>query len=74
MAICDQCGNEYEPALQVTQGEKNYIFDSFQCAVEKMAPRCPNCETRVIGHGTTAAGQVFCCTPCAEAYTAKPTA
>jgi hypothetical protein len=40
-------------------------FDSFECAIEGMAPRCMHCGVRIIGHGVEARGQHFCCAHCA---------
>ena len=36
-------------------------FDSFECAINAMAPRCAHCDCRVIGHGVEAAGKIYCC-------------
>jgi hypothetical protein len=36
-------------------------FDSFECAIQAMAPHCAHCECRVIGHGVEAKGSIFCC-------------
>jgi hypothetical protein len=42
-------------------------FDSFECAIHALAPRCEHCDCRVIGHGLEADGRIFCCDHCAEA-------
>ena len=39
-ARCDTCGNEYDKAFQVTMEGSVHRFDSFECAIEKLAPRC----------------------------------
>jgi hypothetical protein len=41
------------------------IFDSFECAIHALAPRCANCECPVIGHGVEERGVIFCCANCA---------
>jgi hypothetical protein len=51
MARCDQCGNEYDRAFKVIQGDRTMTFDSFECAIQAMAPRCAHCGCAVIGHG-----------------------
>jgi len=51
MAVCDTCGNDYDKAFQVTKGGKTMTFDSFECAIEALAPRCAHCQCRVVGHG-----------------------
>jgi hypothetical protein len=38
MAQCQQCGNEYDKTFQVVMGGQNYVFDSFECAIAKLAP------------------------------------
>ncbi len=41
-------------------------FDSFECAIEALAPRCAHRNCRVIGHGMEAAeGVIYCCAHCA---------
>lgn len=66
MATCDVCGNNYAHSFTVTQGEATGTFDSFECAIHAMAPRCAHCECAVIGHGVEATGSVFCCEHCAR--------
>lgn len=66
MAQCDVCGNDYDKAFRVTQGSKTMTFDSFECAIQAMAPRCGHCDCRVIGHGIEAQGRIFCCAHCAK--------
>lgn len=66
MAKCDVCGNDYDKAFQVTQGGTSYTFDSFECAIHKMAPACAHCGCRIIGHGIEASGTYYCCAQCAR--------
>ena len=54
MAICDVCGNDYDKAFKITQAGKTLTFDSFECAIQAMAPRCAHCQCHVIGHGVEA--------------------
>jgi len=65
---CEVCGNSYDKAFQVllANGEE-HAFDSFECAVSRLAPICTHCKCRVIGHGVEASGQIFCCAHCAKA-------
>jgi hypothetical protein len=65
MAICDNCGNDYDKAFEITIGGRRYTFDSFECAINAVAPVCAHCETRIIGHGVEASGSIFCCAHCA---------
>jgi hypothetical protein len=66
MARCDVCGNDYDKAFQVTQQGRTMTFDSFECAIHAMAPRCAHCDCRIIGHGIEAKGKMYCCASCAK--------
>ena len=66
MATCATCGNDYDKAFTVTLGGKTLSFDSFECAIHKLAPVCKHCGCRVIGHGVEAKGVVYCCASCAS--------
>lgn len=66
MATCDTCGNDYDKAFTVTQGDRSGTFDSFECAAHAMAPTCTHCGVRILGHGVEADGVIFCCAHCAE--------
>ena len=66
MAKCDVCGNDYDKSFQVVSAGKTRTFDSFECAIHMLAPTCPHCNCRVIGHGVEAGGQIYCCVHCAE--------
>ena len=66
MAVCDTCGNEYAGAFQVVMGKRTYTFDSFECAIAKVAPTCAQCRCRVIGHGIEGNGIIYCCAHCAK--------
>lgn len=66
MATCDVCGNDYDKAFRIEGPLGNGTFDSFECAIHALAPRCAHCECRVIGHGTEHAGTIYCCARCAR--------
>lgn len=65
MAACEVCGNEYDRAFEVRMAGQSHTFDSFECAIHRLAPTCGHCGCRVIGHGVEAGDQVFCCAHCA---------
>ena len=65
MAVCDQCGNDYDKAFKVLQKDRSWTFDSFECAIQALAPHCAHCQCRVIGHGVEKDGRIFCCAHCA---------
>lgn len=39
----------------------SHTFDSFECAIHALAPRCGTCGVRVTGHGLEKEGAIFCC-------------
>ncbi|MFB8036183.1 hypothetical protein ACFC5Z_25210 [Streptomyces sp. NPDC056004] len=67
MAVCEACHNDYELAFEVRTAEGAvHVFDSIECAAQKIAPTCVNCQCRILGHGMQADGQFFCCAHCAR--------
>jgi Rieske Fe-S protein len=66
MAVCEVCGNDYDKAFEVQAQGATHVFDSFECAIHALAPTCPHCGCRVIGHGVEADGSIFCCAHRAE--------
>jgi hypothetical protein len=43
-----------------------HVFDSFECAMHRMAPVCEHCGCRIIGRGVQAGGRFFCSAQCAS--------
>lgn len=68
---CECCGNEYEGAFQVVMAGTSHTFDSFECAIHVLAPKCSHCSCRIIGHGVQANGSFYCCASCASMSGAK---
>lgn len=67
MPVCATCGNDYSSAFTVTLADGTaHHFDSFECAIHKLAPRCAQCGVRVVGHGLEAGDAVYCCEHCAS--------
>ena len=65
MAQCETCGNEYDKAFKVVLADVSYTFDSFECAIQALAPTCSHCGCRILGHGVEADGL------CIVAHTAR---
>lgn len=66
MAQCEVCKNEYDKAFQVVKNGTTHTFDSFECAISKLAPTCAHCDCRIIGHGVEEDGSIYCCANCAR--------
>lgn len=65
MGTCATCGNHYDDTLLVVKNGQEFEFDSFECAIEKLAPRCSRCNVRVIGHGVQHDSDIYCGAHCA---------
>jgi hypothetical protein len=65
MARCEVCGNNYDRTFTVTMLGRRHTFDSFECAIHALAPRCAHCGCKVIGHGLEEYDHIFCCASCA---------
>jgi hypothetical protein len=66
VAICETCGNDYDRTFEVAMAGASYVFDSFECAIHKLAPVCAHCGCRVVGHGVERGRTIYCCEHCAE--------
>jgi hypothetical protein len=66
MAKCEVCGNEYYLSFEVIAAGNRHTFDSFECAIQKLAPVCDHCGCKIIGHGIEADRRFFCCANCAR--------
>ncbi len=67
MGVCECCGNTYDKSFEVSMGGDRHVFDSFECAIQKLAPRCEHCGCRIIGHGVETDSAMYCCGHCAHA-------
>jgi hypothetical protein len=65
MVACELCGNRYDKTFDVTMNGKTHTFDSFECAIQALAPQCDQCACRIIGHGLEKDGVYYCCAHCA---------
>lgn len=66
MSKCEVCGNEYDKTFTVAQAGRSHTFDSFECAIQALAPVCSHCGCRIIGHGVEQGGTMYCCAHCAQ--------
>ncbi|GHF65195.1 hypothetical protein GCM10010218_53330 [Streptomyces mashuensis] len=71
MAQCEVCSNDYDMSFVVEAQGARHVFDSFECAIHRMAPICEHCGCRIIGHGVEADGHFYCGAHCASAKGAR---
>ena len=67
MPVCDVCGNDYDKTFEVILSGRRHVFDSFECAIHALSPKCAHCHCKIVGHGIESNGQYYCCAHCAEA-------
>lgn len=67
MGRCVTCGNEYDKTFDVKKDGETFTFDSFECAIHRLAPACAQCGCRILGHGVEQDDAMFCCASCARA-------
>lgn len=67
MGKCNACGNMYDKCMEIKKDGNTYLFDCFECAIQKLAPNCQNCDCKIIGHGVEESGTFYCCASCAKA-------
>ena len=64
---CETCGNTYDKAFKITTSDgSEHVYDSFECAIQALAPSCAHCRCRVIGHGMESDLKFYCCAHCAK--------
>jgi hypothetical protein len=66
MGKCEKCGNFYDKAFTVEMNGSKHTFDSFECAISILAPKCEHCNVSIIGHGVEIESKYYCCAHCAE--------
>lgn len=66
MKKCDNCGNAYDKMFKVVMFNVEHHFDCFECAINKLAPLCNSCGTKIIGHGLEDEMNTYCCAACAR--------
>jgi hypothetical protein len=52
MARCETCGNDYDKAFEIVMAGTSHTFDSFECAIQALAPTCGHCGCRLLGMGS----------------------
>jgi hypothetical protein len=66
MARCEVCSNDYDKSFEVTYQGRKHVFDSFECAIHRLAPTCTHCQCKIIGHGIESEDKFYCCANCAK--------
>ena len=65
-ATCEVCGNSRDQCFEVLLGGESHIFDSFECAMDALTPKCAYCGCTFVGHGVHLGNTVYCSYHCAN--------
>lgn len=65
---CEVCGKEQEHYFEVHLGGERHVFDSFECAINGLMPRCGLCGGLVAHSGVMVDGVLYCGQSCAGFY------
>ena len=68
LRTCEVCGNKYDKCFEVRMAGEMHVFDSFECAIHALAPKCAHCGCQIIGHGMEAEGIFYCCAYCGSQH------
>jgi hypothetical protein len=72
MAICETCSKESGDAFQVSMaGGTAHIFDTCECAMKVLAPKCAQCGARIAGESAHPNAKAYCCAECAASAAAE---
>jgi hypothetical protein len=47
--------------MEVIAGGGTHVFDSFECAIHALAPKCVHCHCTIISHGIETDDTFYCC-------------
>jgi len=67
MGLCIVCGNESPRSFDVMYNGGILTFDTFQCAIHRLAPACGRCDCLILGHAVEGEdGVAYCCASCLQ--------
>lgn len=69
---CENCGLTHDKAFVIFKEGREHTFDSFECAINFVAPRCFHCNTIILGRQIDQDGEIFCSAHCSKAIHFSP--
>jgi hypothetical protein len=67
VAKCEVCDCGCVEPIAICVNDVTHTYDSLECAIVGLAPRCANCGELVVSRGVSRRSQIFCADGCAEA-------
>ena len=64
MGRCEVCHNDEGQTFEVLTGQSRHTFDTFECAINALAPVCAICQSRIVGHPVEEDGHLYCGAHC----------
>ena len=69
---CVNCGSNIEKDYILFINGAEFVFDSFECAVKFVAPRCAHCNSIIMGKGFSKSDELFCSVSCSNETNFSP--
>lgn len=66
MMNCEVCGHEMSKLIMISWNGQKKSVDSFECAVQALAPRCDYCQQPVMNSSIQGNPPFYCCDACAQ--------
>ena len=66
--VCEVCGKRVDRSFEVHLGGEKHVFDSFECAVRGLMPKCCLCGSLLLGPGVQIGDRLYCSSFCASLY------
>jgi hypothetical protein len=70
---CEVCGKNEECCFEVHLGGEIHVFDSFECAISGLMPRCSKCGSILLSPGIQFQGMLYCSYACVGVYNMQET-
>jgi hypothetical protein len=64
-AVCEVCGSQ-AGCFEVHLGGEKHVFDSFDCAMRGLMPKCSLCGGMILGHELQVGNESYCSYACAS--------
>ncbi len=69
--VCEVCGKNQDLCFEVHVGGERHIFDSFECAIRGLMPKCSLCGGIIFGPGIQIDNKRVCSYVCASLYSTQ---
>jgi hypothetical protein len=72
VARCEVCGYVTRSGIRIIQGGVTHLFDSYQCAITRLAAECTHCGCRILGRPVEVHQRAYCSQECVVAVPQPP--